>query len=410
MYRIAIIFVLFCCFAAPPGMAQLSTNQLHPGNVNTVYQDIERSYANRIDIPLHKVKTFLQATNSFPYMGALPVPQAEVVLETDPVLRLNWPDLPKADGYHIRYLHLSNGQQNSQSLDASHYSLSGWDNGLTIYLVSARFSGRASAEYIIIDEKIIAFDLTTVENCLCERGQTIYYQQFKGVSIGERLSNIINDEDFDHNGVYRVKWGFNLEDNFGSTQGLFDTEGRFFMGYEDLTDYQRLILFANNLGNCFQNTEFYSNEDQIYGMDNSGEGFLAFSYTPFFGFTMDWLQESQEGFIHIAKCARGNSHLPDYSKFREEEVENNSLILPTIFPNPVNSELNLQFHLPQTSEVRLSLYDAQGRQQAIDFPTAMQAAGPQQYHLTVEHLAPGWYFGQLQYGAQSENIRFFKVE
>ncbi|MEO0777389.1 MAG: T9SS type A sorting domain-containing protein, partial [Bacteroidota bacterium] len=130
------------------------------------------------------------------------------------------------------------------------------------------------------------------------------------------------------------------------------------------------------------------------------------SYAPYTGFTMDWLAETQGGYLHISKCT-------DRSSRRSAQVasESNNNTQLQLSPNPAREALYLQMTGAKAgAALRLQLFDAQGRARALPTPLPATTTGTFQYRLDLDQLPTGWYFGRLQVGAHYETFRFLKVE
>lgn len=67
-----------------------------------------------------------------------------------------------------------------------------------------------------------------------------------------------------------------------------------------------------------------------------------------------------------------------------------------LYPNPFNPTTALSYTLPQAAPVRLTVYDALGRQVAVLVDTAHQAAGQHQVTFEASHLASGMYLYRFE--------------
>ena len=101
----------------------------------------------------------------------------------------------------------------------------------------------------------------------------------------------------------------------------------------------------------------------------------------------------------------------DISDLDALNVGTNELETPSamwqIYPNPNNGNTNINYHLPENKNVRLSIYNTVG-QKVADLLNFQQAAGTYNYRLDAEvlGLTTGMYMVQLQVG---ENISTKKM-
>jgi hypothetical protein len=66
-----------------------------------------------------------------------------------------------------------------------------------------------------------------------------------------------------------------------------------------------------------------------------------------------------------------------------------------VYPNPVSSSATIQFSIPHSSEVKIELFDLQGRKiQTI--AEGNYRSGNHQLEFEIENLPPGIYLLQLQ--------------
>lgn len=67
------------------------------------------------------------------------------------------------------------------------------------------------------------------------------------------------------------------------------------------------------------------------------------------------------------------------------------------FPNPFDQQTIITYELVEAQQVRLIVYDGQGRQLAV-LVDAVQEAGKHRYHWLTENMAAGIYFYELRFG------------
>ncbi len=72
-------------------------------------------------------------------------------------------------------------------------------------------------------------------------------------------------------------------------------------------------------------------------------------------------------------------------------------ILKQNYPNPFNPETNIEYSIPENSDVRLTLYDASGKT-VFEFFRGFQTAGTYRYKFNAAGLAGGVYFYRLLAG------------
>jgi hypothetical protein len=90
--------------------------------------------------------------------------------------------------------------------------------------------------------------------------------------------------------------------------------------------------------------------------------------------------------------------------------DNRDLFLPTIiefhqnFPNPFNAKTIIEYSLPRSGEITVSVYDLLGRRISTIFD-GMQDPGEHTILWDAGDLPSGIYFGRLQAGAQNKSIK-----
>ncbi len=92
----------------------------------------------------------------------------------------------------------------------------------------------------------------------------------------------------------------------------------------------------------------------------------------------------------------------------EDELESevpNSFTLAQNYPNPFNPTTNIQFNLPSSAKVNLSVYDINGRQVATILDNTQKAAGQHSVTFNASNLASGVYLYRIN--ATTENGKSF---
>lgn len=89
-----------------------------------------------------------------------------------------------------------------------------------------------------------------------------------------------------------------------------------------------------------------------------------------------------------------------------EELEN--IVNVTIFPNPTNQHLNINYSTISESELNIAVYDISGKQ-VIFSDEVKNNVGPHQLQLETEKLDAGIYFLNLSNGISTKKIKFIKL-
>lgn len=118
---------------------------------------------------------------------------------------------------------------------------------------------------------------------------------------------------------------------------------------------------------------------------------------------IDIVQTSDDGYVVLANSVNANSHLQETVLIRlasYEPVENPFILAPSsfdlsAFPNPFNPNTTLSFTLPQTEEVRLTVYDILGSEVKI-LQDGIAEAGEHQFSFDGSSLPSGIYFARLE--------------
>ena len=88
------------------------------------------------------------------------------------------------------------------------------------------------------------------------------------------------------------------------------------------------------------------------------------------------------------ESSTSNVSVVDAGAIRTFELKQN-------FPNPFNPTTTIQFSVPVSGQVRLTLFDVIGKERATLIDQSM-AAGSYQYHLNASTLPSGVYYYRLQ--------------
>jgi hypothetical protein len=91
-------------------------------------------------------------------------------------------------------------------------------------------------------------------------------------------------------------------------------------------------------------------------------------------------------------------------------TENNDSVfefaLSQNYPNPFNPSTNIQFSLPETQSVKLTIFDVSGRKVATLFDGERLSAGSHTTTFRADHLSSGVYFYRLEAGG---NVQIKKM-
>jgi hypothetical protein len=81
----------------------------------------------------------------------------------------------------------------------------------------------------------------------------------------------------------------------------------------------------------------------------------------------------------------------------------------SIFPNPANEQLNIEFNLPQTSTVSIQIFNTMGAM-AAELHNGQLHAGQQRLEWDAGHLPKGLYFCRVQAGQETFTQKIIKVQ
>jgi hypothetical protein len=79
------------------------------------------------------------------------------------------------------------------------------------------------------------------------------------------------------------------------------------------------------------------------------------------------------------------------------------------YPNPFNPVTNIRFSVPKSGVVKLTIYDAAGREAAVLFNCRL-SAGTYNYDFNASHLASGIYFYRLESGSFTQTKKMILIK
>lgn len=152
-----------------------------------------------------------------------------------------------------------------------------------------------------------------------------------------------------------------------------------------------------------------------------------FSTNTFAGSSTVWVKEGEEtignavvtmmdyrdldGRLVIATHGSGafQTYIPDFRPFQTNNSIAPKLVLGNAYPNPFRDETTLVYNLPENGEVKIDIYDVQGKL-INNILWGPQYAGENRARWNGTNTAgtrvkPGIYVGRLQYGGKTSSIR-----
>ena len=99
----------------------------------------------------------------------------------------------------------------------------------------------------------------------------------------------------------------------------------------------------------------------------------------------------------------GAYYFPNYNEIENSEIDDIPVgfELTSIYPNPFNNSAMINFSLPENAEVKLVIYDLQGREVEV-LADGSCNSGYHQVTFNAENLSSGIYFCRLQIGSDSQ--------
>lgn len=240
---------------------------------------------------------------------------------------------------------------------------------------------------------------STIKNCRIENHITAIY-------ISGSTNNLIEDNVLGYcgNGVLFASQVFNTDQN------LIKGNLIHYNGAANETDDAGIKLISNYNGsnnliteNDIENNTIGINNLTTNTVDASGNWWGSFT-GPNNTLNSDGLGNSVSGFVIFENW--------------QEEVINSSLLgLPSdpenltpqfsVYPNPTTSNLNLEYHLANSAEVSVTVYDLQGRQR-FTLNDIRQPEGLSRQEINTTELESGVYLVKLTINGKDSILRFVK--
>jgi len=132
-----------------------------------------------------------------------------------------------------------------------------------------------------------------------------------------------------------------------------------------------------------------------------GDGFIVVDTVTFGEQRVDWSygreEDGNERWIEFEQPTPGQTNNPGFVDDREPSAIPDNLSLTPPYPNPFNSHTKIRFHLPETGNIDLTVFDVTGRLVVIIMSDYLER-GEHLVTWEANDFSPGIYFVQLQQG------------
>lgn len=382
----------------------LSANTVFPitsSDIGDAYDHVDLTFANQVQI---SESTFTSHLNSIfalnTYDSQLAAPLPNITLQNTSEVSFSWSSISSANSYRVEYINLENGSNNFTTSNNADVDFNNLNSALYLFSflsISGTDQSKVNAivvdlntSFIIVDTEILLQGPLADEfTCDCTPIDSIDTQE---------QENIISTAFIPwQSATTKQRYEVNID-----VSGASET-------------YSKSVVFIKNDTNNIVNTYFVSTCDSTYSSTSpykigiidvaeatvSKEGIHL--YFPLDDLTSYTVQTS---LCQSAAVGRKSS---------VETIANN--FSPTIntvrtFPNPVitGELLQLQFQLPQASELSISIYDAMGRKIRTISERVYLQAGAYEKSIAADTLPKGHFYWVLQTDQNLLSIPFIKME